>query len=430
MEAKEYVELLEQFCATDLNYQINDNTIRVFEDNTLFYDYDIDKHQILLNERNNQSELGLWADEKMSNVHFALLIKSSIERLYNENAFNNYDGFHSLDELRDVIETSFEESSYAIGKKEEGKLSIVEDPSGSFLIEFYLDGSGYLIEETGEKSFAFLRFYNELLYLENKHKQLKEYQSVFKTTFSEAEILSIIGYDKYRCTELKNEIVSSLEINDMMLKTALNGAKVPHSTSQPVIYKRGTDYHIATFTFLYTRDDINKGAVDRPTVWTMADLRTGEIIEEFQTKEVDFSNASYDKKYMIRSNNEYNTSNEYYEKAFSILDNVRKKIIYNDTFDKEAYANYMEMILANIPEEYKRFYKDLSVDYVNEEDDENGLYLLSDSTSKDDRTKCGFSVTPEGEYRLCIEELLTEIRNRIKQRIVQETGRKTAKKPE
>lgn len=113
--------------------------------------------------------------------------------------------------------------------------------------------------------------------------------------------------------------------------------------------------------FFFTREDIEAGKVDRPTVWAIADIETREIIEERQTKDIDFSDAAYDVKYNVRADGEYDTSRKYYDKAFKILDSVRSKIIKDGKFYKEEYQHYLNMILANIPKEYQRFYRDLSV---------------------------------------------------------------------
>ena len=144
-------------------------------------------------------------------------------------------------------------------------------------------------------------------------------------------------------------------------KSVLNGIKVPHSTSQPVLYCDDGKYYLASFVFFYSKDDIESGAIDRPTVWAIADIETGEIIEEYETKEKDFSDAAYDVKYNVRADGEYDTSREYYDKAFKILDSVRSKIIKDGKFYKEEYQHYLNMILANIPKDYQRFYRDLSV---------------------------------------------------------------------
>ena len=156
---------------------------------------------------------------------------------------------------------------------------------------------------------------------------------------------------------MRNTRDISLEIQMLIL----NGAKIPHSTSQPVIYQEKGKYYLAIFVFFYTKEDIEAGAVDRPTVWAIADIETGEIIEERQTKEIDFSDASYDAKYNVRSDAQYDTSKKYYDEAFAILDSVRTKIITSGKFYALEYKYYLDKILANIPKDYQGFYTDLSV---------------------------------------------------------------------
>ncbi len=156
-------------------------------------------------------------------------------------------------------------------------------------------------------------------------------------------------------------MVISKEANAKLQNSILNGAKSPHSTSYPMVYYENNKYYLACFVFFFTREDIELGMVDRPTVWAITDIETGEIIEERQTKDIDFSDAAYDVKYNVRADGEYDTSREYYDKAFKILDSVRSKIIKDGKFYKEEYQYYLNMILANIPKEYQRFYTDLSV---------------------------------------------------------------------
>lgn len=165
-------------------------------------------------------------------------------------------------------------------------------------------------------------------------------------------------------------MILSKEVNQKIQARVINGVKTPHSSSYPVIVQDNDEYLLAVFTFFFSKDDIEAGTVSRPTLWTTADIESGEIKAEYQAKDNDFSDASYNVKYDIHSNKEYDTSKEYYEKAFEILDSVRKKILAEGVLDKTEYAKYMDMILANIPEEYKRFYIDLSVDYLDMNDDD------------------------------------------------------------
>lgn len=154
---------------------------------------------------------------------------------------------------------------------------------------------------------------------------------------------------------LSKEIMLSIQ------SKILDGKKVPHSTSQPVIYQENGKYYLAVFVFYFNRQDIEAGAVDRPTLWAIADMETGEILERRDTKKHDFSDASYDVKYNVRADSEYDTSKEYFDRAFAILDSVRHKLIATGEFHAEEYQDYLNKIIANIPKAYQRFYLDLSI---------------------------------------------------------------------
>lgn len=156
-------------------------------------------------------------------------------------------------------------------------------------------------------------------------------------------------------------MIRSCDINSYIQKNIFNGAKTPHSTSYPVLYSESYKFYLAVFVFFYSREDIEAGAVERPTMWAIADIETGEIIEERLTKDKDFSDASYDIKYNVRADGVYDTSKKYYDEAFAILDSCRSKIINTGKFYPGEYKFYLDRIIANIPKAYQRFYQDLSV---------------------------------------------------------------------
>ena len=154
---------------------------------------------------------------------------------------------------------------------------------------------------------------------------------------------------------------NSVEVNGLIQKNILSGTKTPHSTSYPVVFKEGKKYYLAVFVFFFSKENIEAGAVDRPTLWAIADIETGEIIEERDTKKFEFSDAGYDVKYNIRADRQYDTSKKYYDDAFAILDSVRNKLITTGKLYRAEYQFYLDRIIANIPKEYQRFYRDLSV---------------------------------------------------------------------
>ena len=153
----------------------------------------------------------------------------------------------------------------------------------------------------------------------------------------------------------------SVEVNGLIQKNILSGTKIPHSTSHPVVFKEGGKYYLAVFVFFFSKENIEAGAVDRPTLWAIVDIETGEIIEERDTKKFEFSDASYDVKYNVRADRQYDTSKTYYDDAFAILDFVRSKLITTGKLYRAEYQFYLDKIIANIPKEYQRFYRDLSV---------------------------------------------------------------------
>lgn len=156
-------------------------------------------------------------------------------------------------------------------------------------------------------------------------------------------------------------MLKSCYINSKIQSNILNGSKIPHSTSYPVLYKENGKYYLAVFIFFFSREDIEAGAVERPTIWALADIETGKIIEERLTKNKDFSDAPYDIKYNVRADGVYDTSKKYYDEAFAILDSCRSKIINTGKLYLGEYKFYLDRIVANIPKEYQRFYRDLSV---------------------------------------------------------------------
>lgn len=162
-------------------------------------------------------------------------------------------------------------------------------------------------------------------------------------------------------SDSEGSMVSTKQANKNIQNSILRGVKTPHSISYPVIHKENGKYYLAVFTFFFSKKDIEKGAVERPTMWTIADIETGEIIEERLAKEKEFSDASYDVKYSVRADTQYDTSKKYYDETFAILDSCRRKIISTGKYSPQEYKLYLDKIIANAPKEYQRFYRDLSV---------------------------------------------------------------------
>lgn len=155
---------------------------------------------------------------------------------------------------------------------------------------------------------------------------------------------------------------STKEIVKNLTKQILKGSKKLYSVSKPIIYKEDSAYHIALFAFAYTPGDIPKGEVERPSVWVIADIETGELIEKIDCREDrDFSDAKFEKKCSIRTTKPVNILKAFENETYEMFDKVREGILENGMIDETLYNDYFERVLGNVSEDLERFYTDLSI---------------------------------------------------------------------
>ena len=160
------------------------------------------------------------------------------------------------------------------------------------------------------------------------------------------------------------------QINKRVKKELLSKIKEPHLISYPVIYLDGYEYYLAVFITLY-KEEIKEGYLGRPTKWAFFDIDSGALnkeisnkigeLEVLDTNEEEFSSSLYNIQYNIKSVEEYNGSEEYYEEAFKILDRCKESIMNEAKIDLAEYRKYLGKILRNVPENYRRFYLELSI---------------------------------------------------------------------
>ena len=160
------------------------------------------------------------------------------------------------------------------------------------------------------------------------------------------------------------------QINKRVKKELLSKIKEPHVVSYPVIYLEGDEYYLAVFITLYKEEEIKEGYLGRPTKWSFFDIDSGVLdkisykigeLEVLDTNKKEFSSGLYNMKYNIKSDEEYDRSQEYYEEAFKILDRCKESIINEGKIDLAEYRRYLAKILKNVPENYRRFYLELSI---------------------------------------------------------------------
>ena len=161
------------------------------------------------------------------------------------------------------------------------------------------------------------------------------------------------------------------QINKRVKKELLSKIKEPHLISYPVIYLDGYEYYLAVFITLHKESEIKEGYLGRPTKWAFFDIDSGALnkeisnkigeLEVLDTNEEEFSSSLYNIQYNIKSVEEYNGSEEYYEEAFKILDRCKESIMNEAKIDLAEYRKYLGKILRNVPENYRRFYLELSI---------------------------------------------------------------------
>lgn len=156
------------------------------------------------------------------------------------------------------------------------------------------------------------------------------------------------------------ELIPAMDVYQKIRPLALGGVKIPHGISNPVLRKRDSRICIAFFVYTYTRGDLQNGAIRRPTSWITTDLVTGEILDRIQCADEDFSDASFTEYFSTNNPNAGKSTKEYYQSVYALLDSIRKTILENDSFPKDAYAEYMRSILEIVPPAYHRFYWELS----------------------------------------------------------------------
>ena len=142
-------------------------------------------------------------------------------------------------------------------------------------------------------------------------------------------------------------------------RVILDGAKVPHILSNPVMRKENGKWYIAFFVTFYNKWNWDKLKMPRPSYWALVDVETGELIKRYDCKEKDFSSASFDELIDIGDYNQERRSREYEDDFFRKFDNLRNACILNDDNIDRLYGLYLGKLLEVIPENYQKIYFEL-----------------------------------------------------------------------
>lgn len=157
----------------------------------------------------------------------------------------------------------------------------------------------------------------------------------------------------------------SSRIYNIIVEDVIGGVKIPHKVSLPVIYKKNKKYYLAVFVFFYNKKDIDAYAANRPSLWALADINTGEVIHQYETSSVEFSDAPYDQKYSMAKSGKNNNAFELQLELFTLLDKIIESINNTGAPDMTLYNIYLNMVIDFTPVGYQRFCSDLSFDSSN-----------------------------------------------------------------
>ena len=158
----------------------------------------------------------------------------------------------------------------------------------------------------------------------------------------------------------KVRIEESSRVYQNIMATILDGKKIPHSTSRPVIrYVEGIPY-LAVFVFFFSKHDIKENRVNRPDMWALADISDGRILNRYDCREKDFSSASFDVQYPLSAPAEDFNPLKYNRTLDSLLDSIRYELLTKKRLNSLLYSQYMELLIKYMPTSYHRFFFELS----------------------------------------------------------------------
>lgn len=142
-------------------------------------------------------------------------------------------------------------------------------------------------------------------------------------------------------------------------RVVLDGAKVPHTVSNPVLRKEDGKWYIAFFVTFYNKNNLDNKTMPRPSYWCLVDVKTGELIKRYDCREKDFSSASFDDLVDISDFNPNHFSKEDAEEFFRKFDNARNACILDNDNIARLYGLYLGKLLEVIPVNYQKFYIEL-----------------------------------------------------------------------
>lgn len=155
-------------------------------------------------------------------------------------------------------------------------------------------------------------------------------------------------------------LVPSLRVFEKVSAQALQGKKLPHGVSNPVLRREDGTLYLAFFVYLYQKRHLDERRLPRPSGWLLADLASGEIVKRFSCAERDFSSQPQDALYSVDYPDKPAYTREQFAELYGKLDRARAACAGADGAGAQEYAAYFEAMLELVPPAYRVFYQDLS----------------------------------------------------------------------
>lgn len=181
-----------------------------------------------------------------------------------------------------------------------------------------------------------------------------------KSVFESHDAVKDITIYCMRSELTTNEQITTKEAINIIRQNVLNGQKTPHSVSQPILRWHEGKICFAVFVFFYSKEQLQSSMVNRPTMWVIGDLKTGEIVQRYLCSDNEFSDSEYQKLYNISAKYVLTTSRFYWDSTYALMDLIRHEYVNCGTLNKRLYKEYLKRIFCTTPEEYRVFYKDLN----------------------------------------------------------------------
>lgn len=151
------------------------------------------------------------------------------------------------------------------------------------------------------------------------------------------------------------------EINKKARKYIYGDMKIPNGISNPVLRCEGSKMYIAYFGYTYNKKNIDENRYNRPTRWILVDIANGDLVKLYDCTVNDFSTQMFDKLYSLNDETIKKGTEDYFRVMDTLFDTARASVIYGNMLDMATYKAYLNNLYAITPQEYRLFYKELSV---------------------------------------------------------------------